>query len=138
MILKNLDPSNGLCNGTRCIVTGWKENLLEARIATGDFAGRVIHIPRIKCTSSATDRKLPVEIIRCQFPVKLCFAMTINKSQGQTLGKVGLFLSQSVFSHGQLYVACSRVQKQDDLTIFIETTETQGKFDDEYYTQNIV
>ena len=64
--------------------------------------------------------------------------MTINKSQGQTLKKVGLYLSESVFCHGQLYVACSRVTKQEDLKIFIKNTETQGKYDNKFYTQNIV
>ena len=46
---------------------------------------------------------------RKQFPVRLCFSMTANKAQGQTLKKVGLYLKSDFFSHGQLYVAMSRV-----------------------------
>jgi ATP-dependent exoDNAse (exonuclease V) alpha subunit len=43
-----------------------------------------------------------------QFPIKLSFAMNINKAQGQTLTRVGLDLTDAVFTHGQLQVALSR------------------------------
>jgi ATP-dependent exoDNAse (exonuclease V) alpha subunit len=46
---------------------------------------------------------------RRQFPIKICYAMTINKSQSQTLENVGVYLRKPVFSHGQLYDAVSRV-----------------------------
>lgn len=55
---------------------------------------------------------------RRQFPVIL-FAMTINKSQGQSLKYVGLHLSRPVFSHGQLYAALSRMRSVDGLKIYI-------------------
>ena len=43
--------------------------------------------------------------------------MTINKSQGATLKKVGLFLNNPVFSHGQLNVALSRVASLEDIIL---------------------
>ncbi|XP_071729379.1 uncharacterized protein [Rutidosis leptorrhynchoides] len=61
----------------------------------------------------------PHTITRKQFPVSMCFAMTINKSQGQSLSRVGLFLPQPVFTHGQLYVAISRVKNKNGLKILI-------------------
>ena len=49
--------------------------------------------------------------------MKLCLAMTVNKSQGQTLGIVGLDLSTSAFIHGRFYVAMSRVPDVTKLAV---------------------
>lgn len=67
-------------------------------------------------SSSALCRELA--FVRWQFPVRLAYSMTINKSQGQTLGHVGLLLRTPVFSHGQLYVALSRVRSQKSVLVF--------------------
>ena len=62
---------------------------------------------------------LPFEFIHLQFPVALCFAITINKSQGPTFKAVGVDLTNESFTHGMLYVALSRVGSPKCLTILV-------------------
>ena len=81
--------------------------LLQIRLITGQYAGEIVFIPRIP--NQPSDEENSFKFTRKQFPVRLCFAMTINKSQGQSVKHVGLELSSSVFTHGQFYVAISRV-----------------------------
>jgi hypothetical protein len=109
--------SNGLANGTRMIVTGLRDRVIQAKVATGPEKGRVALIPRIRITPS--DSSMPYTLTRNQFPVRPAFAMTINKSQGQTLKAVGAYLPKSVFTHGQLYVAFSRVGSPGAVKVFV-------------------
>jgi ATP-dependent DNA helicase PIF1 len=51
------------------------------------------------------------------------YAMTINKSQRQSLLNVGVYLKQPVFTHGQLYVVVSRVKHKKELKILIENPD---------------
>jgi len=113
MLLRNLSKRDGLCNGTRLI---FKEKvgqqLLKCVVASGDGAGREVLIPRIKLRPS-DNRGQPCEWQRVQFPVRVAFAMSINKGQGQTMLRAGIWLEEGVFGHGQLYVAASRVGSPD-------------------------
>ncbi|XP_019170957.1 PREDICTED: uncharacterized protein LOC109166458 [Ipomoea nil] len=117
MLLRNIDHSLGLCNGTRLVITRLSEHVIEAKIMTGDNAGSSVLIPRM--SMSPSDTRLPFKFQRRQFPLMLSYAMTINKSQGQTLSHVGLLLKKPVFVHGQLYVAASRVSNPKGLKILI-------------------
>ncbi|XP_019190330.1 PREDICTED: uncharacterized protein LOC109184747 [Ipomoea nil] len=117
MLLRNIDHSLGLCNGTRLIITQLGNHVIEAQILCGNNAGTRVLIPRLGLTPS--DPRLSFKFQRKQFPILLSYAMTINKSQGQTLSNVGLLLKKPVFNHGQLYVAASRVSNPDGLKILI-------------------
>ena len=119
ILLRNLDASNGLCNGTRLIIRRCSARVIEAEVLTGAHAGYVCFIPRIALISEQSG--LPYAVRRKQFPVRLAYAMTTNKSQGQTLHRVGISLAKDVFSHGQLYVAFSRATGPQNVSVLLET-----------------
>jgi len=97
-------------------------HVIEATIITPSGRGESVFIPRIPLIP--TD--YPFEFKRLQFPVKVCFAMTINKSQGQSLKVAGINLESPCFSHGQLYVACSRVGTASNLYIHAPEGRTKN------------
>ena len=136
MLLRNLNIQKGLCNGTRLIIDRLHDHILQATILTGSCQGQQVLIPRIKLAPS--DTNLPFVLQRTQFPVRLSYAMTINKAQGQTFKKVGIYLRDPVFAHGQLYVAFSRARSFKDIHIQLFPTHTQGLFGQRYLTTNVV
>lgn len=117
MLLRNLNATHGLANGTRLIVKAFQSRVLDCEVVTGEHRGTRVFIPRINMVPS--DSGLPFDLNRLQFPIKPAFEMTINKSQGQTLHKAGLYLPTSFSSHGQLHVALSRVGNPNNLKVLV-------------------
>ena len=137
MLLRNLGGHEGACNGTKLIVKDIGRHVLLTTFASGEHKGELLALPRIPLTASDN---LETPWTRKQFPVKLAFCMTIHKAQGQTLKKVGVFLPRPVFSHGQLYVALSRVGSPRDVSVYIENRENASNevCDEGSFTKNIV
>ena len=119
MLLRNLDAANGLCNGTRLIVLRHSSRVIETKVLTGDHAGHIAFIPRITLIAKPEQSGLPYMLYRKQFPLPEAYAMTINKSQGQTLKYVGINLTKEVFSHGQLYVAFSHAISSENVAVLL-------------------
>ncbi|XP_076038876.1 uncharacterized protein LOC143024047 [Oratosquilla oratoria] len=114
MVMRNICPPR-ICNGTRLMITNLKKHVVVGKILGGTYRGEQVLIPRVVLEAQDT----PVPFKRKQFPIKLSYVMTINKSQGQTFDRCGLLLdSVQCFAHGQLYVACSRVTNWDALVYY--------------------
>jgi len=144
--LRNIAPDKGLCNGTRFVVIRVHKHLLEVVLVTFPYTGRVEFLSRACCDSSA-EGELPFTLRRRQFPVRLAWVMTINKSQGQEFKeRLGIYLPRPVFAHGQLYVALSRGAGFSSVRAVVEQDEggLQGIYkcvegvQDGTYTLNVV
>ena len=134
MLLRDLNPKRGLCDGTRILITKTSTRLLHGIILTGDFHGESCVIPRI--TLTPTNNPFPFKFGRRQFPIRHAYVMTINKSQGQTLNRAAMVLPEPCFAHGQLYVVFSRCgfppddKKKTGMKVVIYDTPVQGRHKD--------
>ena len=115
IVTRNIDPPF-LINGTICEVLEMRANVLKLKIKNGPHKGFEAFLPRIGLYSKEPESSVTFK--RLQFPVRCCMAMTINKSQGQTFEKVFVHLGESVFTHGMLHAALSRVTTKENLKVY--------------------
>lgn len=126
MLLRYIDLGNGQCNGCRLLVRRMQDQLLELETLTGPSKGKIVWLPRMVLRSTVPELISPIQ--RTQFPVRLAFAMTVNKSQGHTFKRVGIALTSPCFAHVQLYVAMSRAGDPAQVRIFVGPHPMQGRF----------
>ncbi|XP_071688736.1 uncharacterized protein [Rutidosis leptorrhynchoides] len=132
ILLRNINIAGGLCNGTRMIITQMLAKSVEAEIITGTRVGEKVFFPRMSLIHK--EPMLPFILKRQKLPLKISYAMTINKSQGQPLNQIGVYLLKPLFGHGQLYVALSRATSPGGLKLLIKKHEDHGP----NVTKNIV
>jgi ATP-dependent DNA helicase PIF1 len=131
MVTRNLNCASKLVNGTRLIVDKITRHAIICRHIMDvqpDQASVKVAIPRI---TFIADDSSPIKFVRRQFPLRVAFAMTVHKSQGQTLQQLGLFMRYQMFCHGQLYVAFSRVGDPRRVHIMLPSHDTS-------FVENIV
>ena len=133
ILLRNLCPTKGLCNGTRMVLVRMSRRILEVKLLGGEHDGQLALIPRITLAPAEGQTGFAFILKRRQFPVRLAFALTINKAQGQSVEHVGIDLRIPVFSHGQLYVALSRATNSRNIQALLPEEER-----DSQRTRNVV
>jgi hypothetical protein len=117
MIIKNMMKS--VFNGVRCQLVAFAGNKCAfVKLISGPGAGQTILLPACVFTITAEQSGLPFNIRRRQLPLILAYAVTVHKAQGQTLSKVGLFLTTAIFTHGQLYTALSRTRGWSNIAVY--------------------
>ena len=107
ILLWNLYPNKGLYNSTHIVITCVGRRCIKTQILGGSFYNQLQLIPYIKLTS--TEGELPFIINRRQFPIQLCFTLTVNKLQGQSFNFISVNLYIPVFTYRQLYITLLRV-----------------------------
>ena len=120
MVTRNISLQDRLMNNTKVIVREIGRHLVTVETLTEH---RQFVLPRIIFRFTLPRSGLAIE--RRQFPLRLCYAITVNKSQGQTLDKVCLDLREHPFAHGQLYVGASCVRNRNNILVLTRDDHLQ-------------
>lgn len=119
MLTRNISTRFRMCNGTPAIVTNCSPDVVTIRRieADGSLSDEIdiVRYP-FERKADATNKK-GFKFNRFQFPIKPAYALTIHKSQGQTVNKMGLLLNSNPFTHGQLYTSMTRVTELKDIIV---------------------
>lgn len=118
MMLKNdLSKPRRWVNGTLGVITKLSADSIRVNIDGVEHSVLKETWKKIRYEYDHETRELKKEIVSefTQFPMRLAWAITIHKSQGQTYESVAIDLSDGAFAHGQTYVALSRCKSMEGL-----------------------
>ena len=134
ILIKN-DPDKQWVNGTLAKVVALSNDSVVV-----DINGRTCDVPKVRWQKieysyDKDEDKIEDEVVGAfaQYPIKLAWAITIHKSQGQTFAKVIIDLGHGSFTHGQLYVALSRCTCLDGIRLKRPVTRSDIIFDRRIY-----
>jgi hypothetical protein len=120
MCIRNIDLPRGIINGTMLKLIAIGRHYATFKVLTGKSAGSIEILLKSVFSISSEASGLPFTIIRRQFPIIPAYCLTVHKAQGQTMARVGLIFESDPFTHGQLYVALSRVSGWDSVYVMCQ------------------
>jgi ATP-dependent DNA helicase PIF1 len=120
ILIKTIDPSCNLVNGTRGVVVRFTRKTEQPVVRFEHGVERII-LPEVWTVHGGSSGG-GVVASRRQLPLDLAWAISVHKSQGMTLSRVSLNLSNT-FEYGQGYVALSRVKSLKGLEIVGEISK---------------
>jgi len=137
ILLKN-DPDKRWVNGTLAKVIALSKDSIVVDINGLTYDVPVVKWQKIEYSYNEAEDKIEAEVVGdfVQYPIKLAWAITIHKSQGQTFDKVIIDMGHGAFTHGQLYVALSRCTCIDGIRLKRPVTHSDIIFDQRIYEFN--
>ncbi|XP_019179002.1 PREDICTED: uncharacterized protein LOC109174201 [Ipomoea nil] len=122
MLLRNINPAEGLCNGTRLICDDFRDHVIRCVIASGEHFGKHIFIPRIPLEASK-DEKCSIPFKRHQFPIKL-YAESLARFQS------GSPYIYPMYGLGELPQSFTRLSAVYGGTYMLNKPQCKMEFDD--------
>ncbi len=122
MIMRNLNLPD-VCNGIMAELINFTRFNCSLKLLSGPGKGKIVCLPRCTFYVASEVSGLPFNFKRRQFPITPAYCLSVHKSQGQSLKVVGLVGDSDAFSHGQLYVAMSRVGSWSQFVFYSPRSE---------------
>lgn len=134
MLIKN-DPDKRWVNGTIAEIADLSDASIKVRIGNNIYDIPRVSWDKIEYVYNLVEQKIEEKVIGSfqQYPIKLAWAITIHKSQGQTFKDVIIDMGYGAFVHGQTYVALSRCMSLDGLVLKRAIIFSDIIFDDRVY-----
>ena len=129
LLYANYSKSDGLTKNTRVRIFSISNNLIGVK-KLNSLNSEIIYIPKLRFEYRSSNGK-SFKMIRTQFPLRLAYCLSYNRSQGQSANKILIDIVVPPFSHGHTYVAFSRSRRYDGVTIFCSKQQAE-------YSDNIV
>jgi len=120
-------PCLEIANNSQVKIVNIRTHSVEVK-TIGEETARTIPLPRIPFKFRLKYGN-SYQLTRMQFPLRVAYAMTYNKSQSQTLVKVLLDIKIPPFSHGQLYVTLSRVRDSKKIAMYVRDDQLVQSMD---------